>query len=223
VCFCAGIPPRQWPVPQIEATGLPPSSPTTSCTNRVLWRGGGNALCPSWNATSPTHRTLVRSISQNGHLLDRLVGVRGEMLCIGYLDEPASAELPYASHRAACAHHCVERTDRYARHEAHTRRSRATRSSPTAAPKTVQNDNARECRRRTSREGTAVLRQGTFSGSQQRSLRIGNWNSGSRGTPYGVTHTHFAIVSRARLSLSPSDAVSRIYASRSRAFLEFDC
>jgi hypothetical protein len=25
---------------------------------------------------------------------------------------------------------------------------------------------------------------------------LGNWNSGGRGTPYGVTHTHFAIVSR---------------------------
>jgi hypothetical protein len=36
----------------------------------------------------------------------------------------------------------------------------------------------------------------TLPGSQQRLPRAGNWNSGGRGTPYGVTHTHFAIVSR---------------------------
>lgn len=47
--------------------------------------------------------------------------------CIGYLDEPAPAELPYASHGGACAHHCVGRTDRYARHEAHTRPCKTTK------------------------------------------------------------------------------------------------
>ena len=36
----------------------------------------------------------------------------------------------------------------------------------------------------------------TFPGSQQRLPRAGNWNSCGRGTPYGVTHTHFAIVPR---------------------------
>jgi hypothetical protein len=36
----------------------------------------------------------------------------------------------------------------------------------------------------------------TVAKSQQRLRALGNWNSGGRGTPYGATYTHFAIVSR---------------------------
>jgi hypothetical protein len=166
------------------------------------------------------HRTLVRSVPQNGHLLDRLVGVRGEMPCIGYLDEPAPAELPYASHREACAHHCVERTDRYARHEAHTRSSRATKSSPTAAPKTVQNDKARECRRRTCQRRNCGFEAGHFCGITA-AFVMHRELAAARPTVLPIPILQLSV--GARLSLSPSDAVSRICASRSRAFLEFDC
>jgi len=59
------------------------------------------------------------------------------------------------------------------------------------------------------REGSAALagkRLGGFEarvtlpGSQQRLPRAGKWNSCGRGTPYGVTYTHFAIVSRSAAS-----------------------
>jgi len=40
----------------------------------------------------------------------------------------------------------------------------------------------------------------TLPGSQQRLPRAGKWNSCGRGTPYGVTYTHFAIVSRSAAS-----------------------
>jgi hypothetical protein len=46
-----------------------------------------------------------------------------------------------------------------------------------------------------------VLRCGSpLPGSQQRLPRAGKWNSCGRGTPYGVTYTHFAVVSRSAAS-----------------------
>jgi hypothetical protein len=53
-------------------------------------------------------------------------------------------------------------------------------------------------------------------------LRTGNWNSAAAGPtvlPIRILQLSLA----AHLFLSPDDAVSRICASRSRAFWSFDC
>jgi hypothetical protein len=109
--------------------------------------------------------------------------------------------VPRRPRRGACAHHRVERTDRDARHEVRSTRSRATSSTkppPTAAPREpARRQRPGRWRRplqRSDRGGFEA--RVTLPGSQLRLPRAGNWNSGGRGTPYGVTHTHFALVSR---------------------------
>jgi len=97
--------------------------------------------------------------------------------------------------------HRVERVDRDARHEACSTRSRATSSTkppPTAAPREPARRQSAGRQRRPCREATAaVLRRGSpFRDHSSVCRALGNWNSGGPGTPYGVTHTHFAMVSR---------------------------
>ncbi len=74
--------------------------------------------------------------------------------------------VPRRPRRGACAHHRVERTDRDARHEARSTRSRATSSTkppPTAAPREPARRQSAGRRRRPCTEAiAAVLRRGSL-------------------------------------------------------------
>jgi hypothetical protein len=130
--------------------------------------------------------------------------------------------IPRRPCRGACTPHRVERTDRDARHEARSTRSRATSSTkppPTAA--------ARDPARRQSAEAaphlqrrTGVLRQVTFRDRSSVCYAPGIGTQGS-GTPYGVTHTRFAIVSRSALVSKSQRCCKQNMRLAVESFLEF--
>jgi len=100
------------------------------------------------------------------------------------------------------------------------RRNSSTKPPPAAAPRDPARRQSAERRRCICREATAVLRQVTLPGSE-RLLRTGNWNSGGRGTPYGVTHTHFAIVSHSALVSKSRRCCKQNIRLAVESFLEF--
>jgi hypothetical protein len=75
------------------------------------------------------------------------------------------------------------------------------------------------------REATAaVLRRGvTLPGSQQRLPRARELELGGRGAPYGVTHTHFAIVSRSALVSKFRRCCKQNIRLAVASFWSFDC
>ena len=100
--------------------------------------------------------------------------------------------------RRACAHHRVERTDRDARHSMRSRATSSTKPPPTVAPReactATKCGNVAPSLQKSDRGGFEA--RVTLPGTRQRLPRAAKWNSCGRGTPYGVTYTHFAIVSR---------------------------
>src|SRR5258708_36060975 len=126
-------------------------------------------------------------------------------------------------HGEPCAHHRVERTDRDARHEVRSTRSRATSSTkppPTAAPREPARRQSAGRWRRPCREATAaVLRHGSPFRDHRcvcPAPRNGTQAAAARPTALPIRILHLSPA--AHLYLSPDDAVSRISASRSRAF-----
>jgi hypothetical protein len=63
----------------------------------------------------------------------------------------------------------------------------------------------------------------TLPGSQLRLPRAGNRNSGGRGTPYGVTHTHFALVSRSAPVSKSRRCCKQNIRLAVASFWRFDC
>src|ERR1700688_2976243 len=63
----------------------------------------------------------------------------------------------------------------------------------------------------------------TLPGSQLRLSRAGDWNSGGRGTPYGVTHTHFARVSRSAPVSKSRQSCKQNIRLAVESFWRFDC
>ena len=131
--------------------------------------------------------------------------------------------VPRRTRRGACAHHRVERTDRDARHEVRSTRSRATSSTkppPTAAPREPARRQSAGRWRRPCREATAaVLRHGSPFRDHSCVCPepvIGTQAAAARPTGLPIRILHLSPA--AHLYLSPDDAVSRISASRSRAF-----
>jgi hypothetical protein len=98
--------------------------------------------------------------------------------------------------------HCgksTNRVDRDARHEACSTRSRATSSTkppPIATPREPARPQSAGRPRRPCGQAIAGVARFTLPGTRQRLPCAAKWNTCGRGTPYGVTYTHFAIVSR---------------------------
>jgi hypothetical protein len=130
---------------------------------------------------------------------------------------------PRRPRRGACAHHRVERTDRDARHEARSTRSRATSSTkppPTTAPREPARRQSAGRRRRPYTEAiAAVLRRGSpFQDHSGVCPAPGIGTQAAAARPTGVPIRILQLSPAAHLYLSPDDAVSRISTSRSRAF-----
>jgi hypothetical protein len=101
-----------------------------------------------------------------------------------------------SSDRLGWSGSCHFRT--HALRQKHPSRSRRACFTPRTTPREPARRQSAGKQRRPCREATAaVLRRGSpFRDHSSVCRALGNWNSGGRGTPYGVTHTHFAIVSR---------------------------
>jgi len=127
------------------------------------------------------------------------------MLRIGYLDEAAPAEFLDArveelARTIASNAPIAMRGMKDAQRDRAQQALRSCRRPPPPREPARRQSAGRQ--RRPCREATAaVLRRGSPFRDQSSGCRApGNWNSGGRGTPYGVTHTHFAIVSRSALA-----------------------
>ncbi len=155
-------------------------------------------------------------------LRDHLVGTRGKC-CASAISTRGAGGVPRRPRRGACAHHRVERTDRDARHEVRSTRSRATSSTkppPTAAPREPARRQSAGRWRRPCREATAaVLRHGSpFRDHSCVCPAPGIGTQAAAARPTGLPIRILHLSPAAHLYLSPDDAVSRISASRSRAF-----
>ena len=175
------------------------------------------AVRPLINTASGTVRLGSMSVSGQTRRHAR------EILRIGYLDEAAPAEFLDARVEELARIIASKRTDRDAQHEVRSTRSRATSSTkppPTAAPREPARRQSAGRWRRPCREATAaVLRHGSpFRDHSCVCPAPGIGTQAAAARPTGLPIRILHLSPAAHLYLSPDDAVSRISASRSRAF-----
>jgi hypothetical protein len=213
---------------------LGPNQPSGSSTiTRCFF--GQNVACRSDSDLGP-RLSLVRSSLNNGHAATTAPCPKSATFGLMHCGITSSAcagntahrlsrrggpgGVPRRPRRGACAHHRVGRSDRDARHEARSTRSRATRSTkppPTAAPREPARRQSAGRRRRPCTEAIAgVLRRVpriTAGYARHRELELRRLRHALRGVPIRILQ-----LSPAAHLLSPDDAVDRISTSRSRAF-----